>query len=94
MTAPPSSPNPCIQGKKQQQKTLIGLTVSRAPYSILSYPILNRTRFYHSLGPVTRVARITYRGVLRPSRYTHPDLNQPELNQTLSYLHFTALSPC
>uniref|UniRef100_A0A672JE93 Ral GEF with PH domain and SH3 binding motif 2 n=1 Tax=Salarias fasciatus TaxID=181472 RepID=A0A672JE93_SALFA len=25
------------------------------------------TRFYHSLGPVTRVARIPYRGVLRPS---------------------------
>ncbi|KAM4574128.1 ras-specific guanine nucleotide-releasing factor RalGPS2 isoform 8-T10 [Fundulus diaphanus] len=26
-----------------------------------------KTRFYHSLGPVTRVARIPYRGVLRPS---------------------------
>uniref|UniRef100_A0A3Q4IFT7 Ral GEF with PH domain and SH3 binding motif 2 n=1 Tax=Neolamprologus brichardi TaxID=32507 RepID=A0A3Q4IFT7_NEOBR len=43
--------------------------VSRAPYFVLflSYAILNRTRFYHSLGPVTRVARIPYKGVLRPS---------------------------
>uniref|UniRef100_A0A672ZY55 Ral GEF with PH domain and SH3 binding motif 2 n=1 Tax=Sphaeramia orbicularis TaxID=375764 RepID=A0A672ZY55_9TELE len=45
----------------------LGKTVPCPPYSILSYPILNRTRFYHSLGPVTRVARIPYRGVLRPS---------------------------
>uniref|UniRef100_A0A8C2ZHE0 Ral GEF with PH domain and SH3 binding motif 2 n=1 Tax=Cyclopterus lumpus TaxID=8103 RepID=A0A8C2ZHE0_CYCLU len=43
--------------------------VSRAPppLPVLSYPTLNRTRFYHSLGPVTRVARIPYRGVLRSS---------------------------
>ncbi|KAJ4942936.1 hypothetical protein JOQ06_005448 [Pogonophryne albipinna] len=33
----------------------------------VSWPAFERTRFYHSLGPVTRVARITYRGVLRPS---------------------------
>uniref|UniRef100_G3PNR3 Ral GEF with PH domain and SH3 binding motif 2 n=1 Tax=Gasterosteus aculeatus aculeatus TaxID=481459 RepID=G3PNR3_GASAC len=35
----------------------------------VSWPAFERTRFYHSLGPVTRVARIPYRGVLRPSRY-------------------------
>ncbi|KAM7388506.1 hypothetical protein PAMP_024676 [Pampus punctatissimus] len=34
----------------------------------MSWPAFERTRFYHSLGPVTRVARIPYRGVLRPSR--------------------------
>lgn len=80
MTTPPSSPNPCnLKGKisKKTKNTRIALTVSRAP--IISYPILNRTRFYHSLGPVTRVARIPYRGVLRPSRYTQPDLNKPSL---------------
>ncbi|KAM6963222.1 ras-specific guanine nucleotide-releasing factor RalGPS2 isoform 2-T2 [Aplochiton taeniatus] len=33
----------------------------------MSWPAFERTRFYHSLGPVTRVARIPYRGVLRPS---------------------------
>ncbi|XP_037325127.1 ras-specific guanine nucleotide-releasing factor RalGPS2 isoform X3 [Pungitius pungitius] len=33
----------------------------------VSWPAFERTRFYHSLGPVTRVARIPYRGVLRPS---------------------------
>ncbi|KAM8875619.1 ras-specific guanine nucleotide-releasing factor RalGPS2 isoform 2-T5 [Spinachia spinachia] len=33
----------------------------------VSWPVFERTRFYHSLGPVTRVARIPYRGVLRPS---------------------------
>lgn len=82
MAALPSSPNPCNlkgnaanthTGNKQKKHTHTALTVSRAPYPILSYPILNRTRFYHSLGPVTRVARIPYRGVLRPSRYTRPD---------------------
>lgn len=56
-------------------------------YPVLSYhPILNRTRFYHSLGPVTRMARIPYRGVLRPSRYTHPDRNHLDLTQTLSFV--------
>ncbi|XP_020354825.1 ras-specific guanine nucleotide-releasing factor RalGPS2 isoform X1 [Oncorhynchus nerka] len=33
----------------------------------MSWPAFERTRFYHSLGPVTRVARIPYRGGLRPS---------------------------
>uniref|UniRef100_A0A3P9IBT7 Ral GEF with PH domain and SH3 binding motif 2 n=1 Tax=Oryzias latipes TaxID=8090 RepID=A0A3P9IBT7_ORYLA len=33
----------------------------------MSWPAFERTRFYHSLGPVTRMARIPYRGVLRPS---------------------------
>ncbi|XP_034386368.1 ras-specific guanine nucleotide-releasing factor RalGPS2 isoform X3 [Cyclopterus lumpus] len=33
----------------------------------VSWPAFERTRFYHSLGPVTRVARIPYRGVLRSS---------------------------
>ncbi|XP_055778843.1 ras-specific guanine nucleotide-releasing factor RalGPS2-like isoform X2 [Salvelinus fontinalis] len=33
----------------------------------ISWPAFERTRFYHSLGPVTRVARIPYRGGLRPS---------------------------
>uniref|UniRef100_A0A669DAK6 Ral GEF with PH domain and SH3 binding motif 2 n=2 Tax=Oreochromis TaxID=8139 RepID=A0A669DAK6_ORENI len=33
----------------------------------MSWPAFERTRFYHSLGPVTRVARIPYKGVLRPS---------------------------
>ncbi|CAL8254685.1 unnamed protein product [Merluccius merluccius] len=33
----------------------------------MSWPAFERTRFYHSLGPVTRVARISYRGVLRAS---------------------------
>uniref|UniRef100_A0A8C6LS65 Ral GEF with PH domain and SH3 binding motif 2 n=1 Tax=Nothobranchius furzeri TaxID=105023 RepID=A0A8C6LS65_NOTFU len=33
----------------------------------MSWPAFERTRFYHSLGPVSRVARIQYRGVLRPS---------------------------
>lgn len=76
--------------KKKKSKSKTALTVIRAPpspHSILCYPILNRTRFYHSLGPVTRVARIPYRGVLRPSRYTNPDRNKADLNQTLSYSH-------
>uniref|UniRef100_A0A4W4EGV9 Ral GEF with PH domain and SH3 binding motif 2 n=1 Tax=Electrophorus electricus TaxID=8005 RepID=A0A4W4EGV9_ELEEL len=33
----------------------------------MSWPAFERTRFYHSLGPVTRVGRISYRGGLRPS---------------------------
>ncbi|XP_010870327.1 ras-specific guanine nucleotide-releasing factor RalGPS2 isoform X1 [Esox lucius] len=33
----------------------------------MSWPAFERTRFYHSLGPVTRVARIPCRGGLRPS---------------------------
>ncbi|XP_028817130.1 ras-specific guanine nucleotide-releasing factor RalGPS2 isoform X1 [Denticeps clupeoides] len=33
----------------------------------MSWPAFERTRFYHSLGPVTRVARITCRGALKPS---------------------------
>ncbi|XP_041913264.1 LOW QUALITY PROTEIN: ras-specific guanine nucleotide-releasing factor RalGPS2 [Alosa sapidissima] len=33
----------------------------------MSWPAFERTRFYHSLGPVTRVARISCRGVLKPS---------------------------
>ncbi|KAG7487709.1 hypothetical protein MATL_G00026340 [Megalops atlanticus] len=33
----------------------------------MSWPAIERNRFYHSLGPVTRVARIPYRGVLKAS---------------------------
>ncbi|MCI4389324.1 hypothetical protein PGIGA_G00096690 [Pangasianodon gigas] len=33
----------------------------------MSWPAFERTRFYHSLGPVTRVGRISCRGGLRPS---------------------------
>ncbi|MBN3314977.1 RGPS2 factor, partial [Atractosteus spatula] len=33
----------------------------------MSWPAFERTRFYHSMGPVTRVARIPYRGHLKPS---------------------------
>ncbi|KTG39796.1 hypothetical protein cypCar_00020833, partial [Cyprinus carpio] len=33
---------------------------------------LYRTRFYHSLGPVSRVGRISCRGALRPSSVTCP----------------------
>ncbi|XP_053470583.1 ras-specific guanine nucleotide-releasing factor RalGPS2 isoform X2 [Ictalurus furcatus] len=33
----------------------------------MSWPAFERTRLYHSLGPVTRVGRITCRGGLRPS---------------------------
>ncbi|KAI4892551.1 hypothetical protein NFI96_024717, partial [Prochilodus magdalenae] len=33
----------------------------------MSWPAFERTRFYHSLGPVTRVARMSCRGGLRPS---------------------------
>ncbi|XP_062311324.1 ras-specific guanine nucleotide-releasing factor RalGPS2-like isoform X1 [Osmerus eperlanus] len=31
----------------------------------MSWPVFERTRLYHSLGPVTRAARIPYRGALR-----------------------------
>ncbi|XP_016144532.1 ras-specific guanine nucleotide-releasing factor RalGPS2 [Sinocyclocheilus grahami] len=33
----------------------------------MSWPAFERTRFYHSLGPVSRVGRISCRGALRPS---------------------------
>ncbi|XP_007259547.2 ras-specific guanine nucleotide-releasing factor RalGPS2 isoform X1 [Astyanax mexicanus] len=33
----------------------------------MSWPAFERTRFYHSLGPVTRVGRMSCRGGLRPS---------------------------
>uniref|UniRef100_A0A6Q2XNB7 Ral GEF with PH domain and SH3 binding motif 2 n=1 Tax=Esox lucius TaxID=8010 RepID=A0A6Q2XNB7_ESOLU len=46
--------------------SLATLTVA-CLHPVPSYPLLNRTRFYHSLGPVTRVARIPCRGGLRPS---------------------------
>lgn len=88
----PALTHAILKGKNNPKKT--PLTVSSAPYPILSYPILNRTRFYHSLGPVTRVARIPYRGVLRPSRYTRPDRKPtwPQANPLLSSLH-TPLVP-
>uniref|UniRef100_A0A8C6T8R5 Ral GEF with PH domain and SH3 binding motif 2 n=1 Tax=Neogobius melanostomus TaxID=47308 RepID=A0A8C6T8R5_9GOBI len=55
------------RGQAESSTLSSGISLGKCPHPTLSYPVVNRTRFYHSLGPVTRVARIPYRGVLRPS---------------------------
>uniref|UniRef100_A0A8C5A9J5 Ral GEF with PH domain and SH3 binding motif 2 n=1 Tax=Gadus morhua TaxID=8049 RepID=A0A8C5A9J5_GADMO len=45
----------------------ISLGKTATPSTPTTTELHSQTRFYHSLGPVTRVARISYRGVLRAS---------------------------